>query len=138
MHIIAMSLIYEHRGFLGGCALGGLAAWLWNRAHTSAEAVPGVAGTDGGAGTTTDGAAHSQGSGSAEDDFDTVGAEDRVLRKAETVLQRRTGRFVVVVERICTDHNHSAIVRTAEALGIQHLWLIEPPSMQQRDPKRYT
>jgi len=35
---------------------------------------------------------------------------------------------VCVVERICDDHNYSAILRTAEALGIQHLWIVAPPS----------
>lgn len=126
--------------------------------------------------------------------FDSVGSADRILRKAETVLQRRTTRIVIVVEKCSLDHNHSvstmqmgfifntpynvslvyrvscpsvnrcvltfdgmltcamhphvsrhgvcaldsdwsigactpqAIIRTAEALGIQHLWLIDPPS----------
>ena len=105
--------------FLCGCAAGGVAVWLCMRASrdnadagTTSQPLPVAARGAGGAG----GAA---GDPEAEEStgFDTVGAEDRVLRKAETVLQRRTGRFVVVVERCCTDHNHSAIIRTAEALG---------------------
>ena len=60
--------------------------------------------------------------------MDTHGGEDRVLRKAETVLARRTGRFLVIIERCTADHNYSAIIRTAEALGVQHLWLIAPPA----------
>eukprot|EP00729_Bicosta_minor_P008808 gene8808-30550_t len=60
--------------------------------------------------------------------FDSVGSADRILRKAETVLQRRTSRIIIVVEKCSLDHNHSAIIRTAEALGVQHLWLIDPPS----------
>jgi tRNA G18 (ribose-2'-O)-methylase SpoU len=35
------------------------------------------------------------------------------------------------VERCTNDHNYSAIIRTAEALGVQHLWLVEP---QQQEP----
>lgn len=51
----------------------------------------------------------------AEDDFDAPGLENRVLRKAETVVRGRTGRFLIVVERCCNSHNYSAIIRTAEA-----------------------
>ncbi|GMI07117.1 hypothetical protein TrVE_jg4738 [Triparma verrucosa] len=62
-----------------------------------------------------------------ENDFDTPGKELRVLRKAETVLQKRTTRLVCVIEK-CTDvHNYSAVLRTAEALGIQNIYLIAPP-----------
>ena len=39
--------------------------------------------------------------------FDSVGSADRILRKAETVLQRRTTRIVIVVEKCSLDHNHS-------------------------------
>ena len=52
---------------------------------------------------------------------------NRILRKAETVIQGRTSRIIVVVERCTDDHNYSAIIRTAEALGVQHVWLIDPP-----------
>lgn len=31
-----------------------------------------------------------------------------------------------MVERCTDDHNYSAIIRTAEALGIQHVWLVDP------------
>lgn len=49
----------------------------------------------------------------------------RRLRRAEAVLARRTGRFLLVLER-CTDpHNHMAVVRTAEAFGVDQLWIIE-------------
>jgi len=61
-------------------------------------------------------------------DLDTEADPLRRLRKCETVLQRRTSRIVLVLERTCKSHNFSAVIRTAEALGIQHLWLISPPS----------
>jgi len=58
--------------------------------------------------------------------MDSPELENRVLRKAETVIQGRTSRVIVVVERCVDDHNYSAIIRTAEALGVQHIWLIDP------------
>lgn len=55
--------------------------------------------------------------------------ENRIIRKAETVIQWRTSRITVVVERCTNDHNYSAILRTAEALGLQNIWIIDPPEM---------
>jgi tRNA G18 (ribose-2'-O)-methylase SpoU len=46
------------------------------------------------------------------------------LRRAETVLRHRTGRIVLVLEQCMDSHNHQAVLRTAEALGVQHVWLI--------------
>eukprot|EP00614_Pseudopedinella_elastica_P009179 CAMPEP_0172589604 /NCGR_PEP_ID=MMETSP1068-20121228/8267_1 /TAXON_ID=35684 /ORGANISM="Pseudopedinella elastica, Strain CCMP716" /LENGTH=190 /DNA_ID=CAMNT_0013385229 /DNA_START=101 /DNA_END=670 /DNA_ORIENTATION=+ len=60
-------------------------------------------------------------------EFDRAGLPNRVLRKAETVIQGRTSRVLCVVERCTDDHNYSAIIRTCEALGIQHIWLVDPP-----------
>ena len=65
----------------------------------------------------------------ASQDFDSAGLKDRVLRKAETVLLRRTSRFLVVAERATDEHNYSAILRTCEALGVQHVWLVAPPTL---------
>ena len=48
-------------------------------------------------------------------------------RKAETVLSHRTSRIVLVIERCSSSHNYTAVLRTAEALGIQHVFLIQPP-----------
>jgi len=59
--------------------------------------------------------------------FDTPSDPMRVLRKAETVLQKRTKRLVVVIEKTVDVHNYSAVIRTAEALGVQDLYLIAPP-----------
>ena len=50
----------------------------------------------------------------------------RILRKAETAIQGRTSRIAIVIERCTDDHNYSAIIRTAEALGIQFIYLIDP------------
>lgn len=51
----------------------------------------------------------------------------RLIRKAEAVIQGRTDKLIVVVERCTNDHNYSAILRTAEALGIQTVYIIDPP-----------
>ena len=58
----------------------------------------------------------------ADEDFDAPGLENRVLRKAETVVRGRTGRFLIVVERCCNSHNYSAIIRTGEACVLS-AWL---------------
>jgi tRNA(Leu) C34 or U34 (ribose-2'-O)-methylase TrmL len=50
----------------------------------------------------------------------------RLLSKAEGVLQYRSS-LLVVIERCVNDFNYSAILRTAEALGIQDVWLVDPP-----------
>jgi tRNA (guanosine-2'-O-)-methyltransferase len=44
-------------------------------------------------------------------------------RRIEEVLARRTDRLVLVLENLYDPHNLSAILRTAEAMGIQHLYL---------------
>lgn len=56
--------------------------------------------------------------------------ELRLLRKAEAVVQGRTSALVIVVERCTGDHNYSAILRTAEALGIQYCYVIDPPQIK--------
>jgi tRNA G18 (ribose-2'-O)-methylase SpoU len=52
----------------------------------------------------------------------------RLIRKAEAVIQGRTDAIIIVVERCTNDHNYSAILRTAEALGIQTVYIIDPPA----------
>ncbi|GAX14286.1 tRNA (guanosine-2'-O-)-methyltransferase [Fistulifera solaris] len=61
--------------------------------------------------------------------MDTPDLDLRLIRKAEAVIRLRTSSITVVVERCTNDHNYSAILRTAEALGIQNVWLIDPPAM---------
>jgi tRNA G18 (ribose-2'-O)-methylase SpoU len=63
----------------------------------------------------------------AEELMDAADLDHRMLRKAEAVIQWRTTRLVLVIERCTNDHNYSAILRTAEALGIQIVYMIDPP-----------
>ncbi len=60
-------------------------------------------------------------------DIDEDGKTHRILRKAETVLLRRTSRIVLVIELSTDSHNYTAVIRTAECLGIQHIWVVKPP-----------
>merc|ERR1719336_3525910 len=53
--------------------------------------------------------------------YDQAGGELRLLRKAETVLSRRTNALIVVLERLQDGHNYCAVLRTMEALGVQHV-----------------
>lgn len=57
----------------------------------------------------------------------------RRLRKAETVLRRRTSKILLVIEQSLDDHNQNAILRTAEALGIHRVWIIE--AVQKKNKK---
>ena len=61
--------------------------------------------------------------------MDSMELDQRLLRKAEAVIQWRTSRLVLVVERCTNDHNYSAILRTTEALGIQTVYMIDPPAV---------
>ena len=56
-----------------------------------------------------------------------VAADDRVLRRIETVLQRRTQKVVMVLERLNDGHNYAAILRTCETFGVQYVYLVSPP-----------
>jgi hypothetical protein len=49
----------------------------------------------------------------------------RLARKAETVLQGRSDRVLLILEHVSDDFNHVAILRTCEALGVLRVWLIE-------------
>jgi len=69
----------------------------------------------------------------APETFDRPGLELRLIRKAEAVLQRRTGSLLVVLECLQDGHNHCAVLRTMEALGVQHVWLISPPPMESKN-----
>mmetsp|Transcript_28299 Transcript_28299/g.43385 ORF Transcript_28299/g.43385 Transcript_28299/m.43385 type:complete len:418 (+) Transcript_28299:3-1256(+) len=59
--------------------------------------------------------------------MDSPDLDQRLIRKAEGAIQKRTSRLTVVVERCTNDFNYSAILRTVEALGIQHVWIVDPP-----------
>jgi hypothetical protein len=54
------------------------------------------------------------------------GEAPRRLRKAETVLRRRTSRMIVVLESSYDQHNQAAVLRTCDCLGIQHVWVVDP------------
>mmetsp|Transcript_19147 Transcript_19147/g.21331 ORF Transcript_19147/g.21331 Transcript_19147/m.21331 type:complete len:390 (-) Transcript_19147:39-1208(-) len=56
----------------------------------------------------------------------------RRLRVAERVLQGRTSRFLIVMEKTYDDLNAQAVLRTAEALGIQHVWTVKNPEVKHR------
>jgi tRNA G18 (ribose-2'-O)-methylase SpoU len=68
-----------------------------------------------------------------EELMDKPDLDHRMLRKAEAVIQWRTTRLVLVIERCTNDHNYSAILRTAEALGIQVVYMIDPPKVDDGD-----
>ena len=53
----------------------------------------------------------------------------RRFRKCEAVIHRRNSRVVVVIERCNESHNYSAVLRTAEALGYHHVWVVAPPTL---------
>ena len=61
-----------------------------------------------------------------EADFDRPELADRLLRKAETAIRARTSRILCVIERCTDEHNYSAVIRSCEALGVQHIWLVDP------------
>ena len=60
-------------------------------------------------------------------EFEDPASDDRLLRRIETVVQRRTARIIVVLERLQDGHNYAAVLRTCESLGIQHVWIVSPP-----------
>jgi len=43
------------------------------------------------------------------------------------VLRGRTQRFGLVLERVLDSHNQQAVLRSAEALGIQEVFVVDPP-----------
>lgn len=53
------------------------------------------------------------------------GKAPRRLRRAEAVLRYRTGRILLVLERQTDIHNQMAVLRTAEAMGLVHIWLVD-------------
>lgn len=54
------------------------------------------------------------------------GEAPRRLRKAETVLRRRTSELLVVLEASYDLRNQAAVLRTCDCLGIQHVWTTNP------------
>ncbi len=62
----------------------------------------------------------------------------RRLRRAESVLRQRTGRLLLVLERPADNHNIQAVLRTAEAYGIQHVWVVDHAVPPQKINKSVT
>ena len=60
------------------------------------------------------------------------------LRRAEAVLQRRTSRLILVMERPWNDENVQAVLRTAESFGVQHVWMIRHPEKKAKPNKSVT
>ena len=60
--------------------------------------------------------------------MDSPSLDQRMIRKAEGAIRLRTSRLIIVIERCTNDHNYSAILRTAEALGVQNIYVINPPT----------
>jgi len=56
--------------------------------------------------------------------FDRPEATLRRLRRAEAVLRDRIGSVAIVLERTSDSHNFAAVLRTAEGLGFQHVYLV--------------
>lgn len=48
------------------------------------------------------------------------------------MLQRRTQRFVLVLEQCSNDLNYNATLRTADAMGVQHVWLVRAAGHMKR------
>eukprot|EP00658_Telonema_sp_P-2_P071526 TRINITY_DN60776_c0_g1_i2.p1 TRINITY_DN60776_c0_g1~~TRINITY_DN60776_c0_g1_i2.p1 ORF type:complete len:263 (+),score=62.51 TRINITY_DN60776_c0_g1_i2:174-962(+) len=46
------------------------------------------------------------------------------IRRVESVLRQRTSRVLLVLEASIDEHNQQAVVRTAEAFGVQHVWIL--------------
>ena len=74
----------------------------------------------------------------AEVVMDNPNLDQRMLRKAEGALQKRTSRIAIVVERCTNDFNYSAILRTAEALGIQTFGSFVHPCREKNNKKKTT
>ncbi|KAL6049931.1 Autophagy-related protein 8 [Balamuthia mandrillaris] len=56
----------------------------------------------------------------------------RRLRRAERILAQRTGRILLVLERCHDVHNQMAVLRTAECLGLQYVWMVLPVSTKKK------
>lgn len=54
---------------------------------------------------------------------------ERITRKVEAALERRSDGVLLVLERATDAHNYTAVLRTCEALGVQNVWVIDPPAV---------
>ena len=102
-----------------GLALGGALGWYLASSSTASASAPT--------------AVHFEEIDANE--MDCAGRDMRRVRKAEAVVQRRTTRIVLVLERTTYAHNYSAVMRTAEALGVQCVWVINALADQPSEHK---
>jgi len=58
----------------------------------------------------------------------------RRIRRAETVLQHRTSRIALVMDRTYNVHNQCAMLRSAELFGIQHVYVVLPLEVTNLQP----
>jgi len=58
-------------------------------------------------------------------DLESPDTPNRLLRKAETVLARRTDRVILVLERPVVLSNVAANFRTMDCLGVQTIYMVE-------------
>lgn len=58
--------------------------------------------------------------------LDGAGLEDRLARRVDTVVVNRCDAILPVLERSTDCVNHMGVLRTAEALGLQDVWIVEP------------
>jgi len=61
----------------------------------------------------------------------------RRLRRAETVLRKRSKRILLVLERTTNDFNHQAVLRTAEGFGLSQIWIVDDPLSQERNATKF-
>ena len=112
-------------------------AWLCARQRSRSRAEESSAAAAAGAA-----AGGGGGGGGYDTGLEVEGEAPRRLRKAETVLRRRTSRLIVVLESSYDQHNQAAVLRTADCLGIQHCWLVDPVEEKgvhpQAQGKRYS
>ena len=59
----------------------------------------------------------------------------RLLRKVESVILRRTGRVILIIEKLDEDEQHIACMRVAECFGVQNVWIIDSSSRKQDNSK---
>ena len=61
----------------------------------------------------------------------------RRLRRAETVLRKRSNRILLVLARTITDFKHQAVLRTAEAFGGSNVWIVDDPLCDARNAAKF-
>jgi hypothetical protein len=71
----------------------------------------------------------------ADGDDESLAPPRRLLR-CECILSKRTSRFLLVVETVQDANNYQAILRTADAFGVQHVWIVESGVKRKHEEKQ--